>query len=301
VARILYILLLLPFAAQAQRDSVYFDTATSRKVMTYQLKDQTLFYPKSKPYDFIIKIPKTFGGATRMAFKKESLGAWAAIAGSTAALILADQQLVNKVQQFSRYINLDNNTIYGKPLEFDIGSQHLLVYRAPGNLTTFLYQLGEGIPPILLAGGILTYGLIKKDYRAQSTASQVMQALITMGITTQAVKRISGRESPFRSTTSGGRWSPLPSFSTYKNNVSRFDAFSSGHMGTMMTSFVVIAENYPEKKWIRPVGYSIMTLVGLTMMNTGVHWAGDYPLALGLGYVCGKTTVELNRWVKRKY
>jgi hypothetical protein len=299
VTRALFILVVISFAAEAQHDSIYYDTASRRKVMTYHLNNQTSFYPRPKAYHFVTLLPKTFAGAARMTFRKQSVGPVAGIAGSTAALILFDQQLVNRVQQFSHYIHLDNNTKYGKPLQFHIGSQAFLVYRAPENLTTFLYQIGEGLPPILIAGGLLSYGLIKKDYRAQSTASQVMQALITMGITTQAIKRISGRESPFMATASGGRWSPLASFSTYRNNVSSHDAFSSGHMGTMMTSVTVFAENYPEKKWIRPVGYSIMTVVGLTMMNTGVHWAGDYPLALGLGYVCGKATVKLNRWVKR--
>jgi hypothetical protein len=31
-----------------------------------------------------------------------------------------------------------------------------------------------------------------------------------------------------------------------------------------------------------------------------VHWVSDYPLALGIGYVTGKATVKLNRWVQHK-
>jgi hypothetical protein len=69
-------------------------------------------------------------------------------------------------------------------------------------------------------------------------------------------------------------------------------------MGTLVATYVVITENYPEKRWIRPVGISIMTLVGLSMINNDVHWASDYPLAVGMGYVFGKATVKLNRFIK---
>ena len=49
---------------------------------------------------------------------------------------------------------------------------------------------------------------------------------------------------------------------------------------------------YPEKKWIKPVGYSLIGLTGFAMMNNKVHWAGDYPLAIALGYVAGCITVN---------
>jgi hypothetical protein len=289
----------LPALAFAQGDSLYTDSTSGKKIMVYKLKDQTLYYPKPKPFQFITKAPRTFAGAAGIAFKKGSDPAWAMIAYTTASFIMLDQQMINGVKQFSRNINLDNTAIYHPVLDFKVGSQNVLIYRAPGNINTFLYQLGEGIPPLLISGGLYTYGLIKNDYRARSTSSQIAQVIITMGIATQTIKRITGRESPFRATADGGRWSPFPSFKTYNNNVSRYDAFPSGHMATMMATLVVFSDNYPEKRWIRPVGYAIMALSGLAMMNTEVHWISDYPLAIGLGYVFGKATVKLNRWVRK--
>jgi hypothetical protein len=47
----------------------------------------------------------------------------------------------------------------------------------------------------------------------------------------------------------------------------------------------ILAENYPEYKWIRPIGYSFAGILMFEMMATKVHWAGDYPLALFLGYL----------------
>jgi hypothetical protein len=57
-----------------------------------------------------------------------------------------------------------------------------------------------------------------------------------------------------------------------------------------MATITVLRKNYPEKRWITPVGYSIMALSAWAMMNTEVHWAGDYPLAIAIGYISGKIT-----------
>jgi hypothetical protein len=54
-----------------------------------------------------------------------------------------------------------------------------------------------------------------------------------------------------------------------------------------MATVIVIAENYPETTWIRPVGYIISGLVGVGMVNRGIHWYSDYPLGLAIGYAFG--------------
>ena len=69
----------------------------------------------------------------------------------------------------------------------------------------------------------------------------------------------------------------------------------------MMATVTVIATNYPEKKWIRPLGYTLIGLTGWAMMNTDVHWAGDYPLALAVGYVAGKVTTLKHRKKRQLY
>lgn len=269
-----------------------------KKVQEYPINDTVYYYPKPKHFSFITQIPRTYVGAAKIAFRKESIKPWAIIAGSTAVLLLLDQEIAGKVQQASRHIGLDATRIYHKGISFNIGSTNLDIYEPPGNLNTAIYSIGEGIPPLLIAGGLWGFGLIKNDYRARTTASQIVQATLAAGIMTQLLKRTTGRESPFRATQPGGAWRPFPKPSVYQKNVPMYDAFPSGHMGTLVSTFVVITENYPEKKWIKPVGISIMTLVGLSMINNDVHWASDYPLAVGMGYAFGKATVNLNRFVK---
>lgn len=263
-------------------------------VQEYHINDTVYYYPKPKPFSFITKIPATYAVAAKNVFRKQNLKPFAVITATTAVLLLVDQDFANKVHQASDYIGLDRERKYGKSITI-VG---LDLYDTPKNLNTWIYSVGEGIPPLLIAGGLWGFGLAKKDNRAISTASQIVQATTAAGFMTQFIKRTTGRESPFRATQPGGKWRPFPKPSTYQKNVSMYDAFSSGHMGTMVTTYVVITENYPEKKWIKPVGISIMSLVGLAMVNNDVHWASDYPLAIGLGYAFGKATVKLNRFIK---
>ncbi len=70
-------------------------------------------------------------------------------------------------------------------------------------------SVGEGSTSILIYAGLYLHGVIKKDRKSIEVSSQLMQSLLALGFTTQLIKRISGRESPFVATTAGGRWSPL--------------------------------------------------------------------------------------------
>lgn len=143
---------------------------------------------------------------------------------------------------------------------------------------------------MILAGGLWVYGKFAHDRRAINTAADLTETFITMGLATQVLKRISGRESPFERTVNGGKWRPFPSFSAYQKNTPKYDAFPSGHLSTLVASITVLASNYPEKKWIIPVGSLIASGCAFAMMNTEVHWAGDYPLAIAIGYLSGKIT-----------
>ncbi len=269
-----------------------------RPAQIFQLASQRYVYPKPGALTFIASIPKTFTGVFKESFQRKSITPWVWIAGSTLALWAVDQEIANKTQQFSRYIHLDYSRKYVDVIGFYLGKKKIDIYQAPDNLNTGIYTVGEGMPALLLGAGLLVHGFVKNDYRSLSTASQLMQGLIAVGITTQLLKRMTGRESPFVATQDRGKWRPFPNLISYQNSVSHYDAFPSGHMATMMATTVILAHNYPEKKWIRPVGYSLMSIVGLAMINNGVHWASDYPLAIGIGYVFGKVTVNMNRWIQ---
>ena len=158
-----------------------------------------------------------------------------------------------------------------------------------------MYFLGDGITHATIALGFFSYGAIAKNYRALQTGSQIAETMLASGIVVQILKHITGRESPFASTSPGGVWRVFPNQSDYANHVPHYDAYPSGHIATAVGTVTVIAENYPEHKLIKPIGYSLCGLLAFAMMNNGVHWASDYPLGIALGYGFAKAAVAHGR------
>jgi hypothetical protein len=155
------------------------------------------------------------------------------------------------------------------------------------DVSNFFVSLGDGKSQFALAGAFAAYGLIKDDQKALRTGSQIVQAVLASGAVVQVLKHITGRESPFVRSSPTGIWRFFPNQIEYHKRVPAFDAFPSGHICTAMATVIVIAENYPDTKWIRPVGYIMSGLVGVGMVNRGIHWYSDYPLGLAIGYAFG--------------
>lgn len=281
------------------------DSAAAALKSTFQLlPDEQLYdlgngrmyaYPKPKKFSFITRLPKDAAGMARSAFTKKSVKPWLLVAGSTALLMWADQAIIDGMQDFSNSVGYQTDESYKSLINVKLGKLNVSLYRAPRNFNTAIYQLGQGFPSLIIGAGLYIHGKRKNDFRALSTASQLAESFLLMGVGTQLIKRITGRESPSDATAPGGKWRFFPSTSSYMNQTSRYDAFPSGHLATLMNSVTILAENYPEKKWIRPVGYSVTALVGLSMINNKVHWASDYPLALALGYLSAKQVVKNSR------
>jgi len=159
--------------------------------------------------------------------------------------------------------------------------------KAVSDVSDFFVSLGDGKSQFALAGVFGAYGLIADDHRALRTGSQIVQAVLASGTVVQVLKHLTGRESPFVRSSPTGIWRFFPNQIEYHKRVPAFDAFPSGHICTALATVVVIAENYPESTWIRPVGYVLSGLVGVGMVNRGIHWYSDYPLGLAIGYAFG--------------
>ena len=256
---------------------------------------KTFIYTKPKAFGFITNLPHDAGGIVVTTFKRQSIKPLLLIGGTTLALMLADQSISNGVRQFSKNIHFNSEEEYRDIINLKAGKTNISIFKAPQNLNTAFYQLGQGFPSLLIGAGLFTYGKIHNDYRALSTASQLTETFILMGVGTQLLKRITGRQSPSNATDEDGGWHPFPSFKNYQTNTPNYDAFPSGHLATLMSTVTILADNYPEKKYIRPVGYSVIGLVGLSMINNNVHWISDYPLAIALGYLCARQVVKRSR------
>ena len=261
----------------------------------YIYKNDTLYFGKPNILNNISHVPLNMWQIAKSPLQKKNWVGLSVVAATTTLLILKDEEILKWVRQTSDGIGLKPETNFN--VVFKVGDTKIL--KVPQNVNTTLYQLGEGGTSMILAGGMWIYGKIKHDWRAINTANDLTETFVTMGLTTQIIKRATGRESPFKATVNGGKWTAFPTFAAYQKNTSAYDAFPSGHLATLMATVTVLSSNYPEKKWIKPLGYSLMFLSGWAMMNTEVHWAGDYPLAIAVGYLSGKITTRRHK-IKRK-
>ncbi|MGI4740953.1 MAG: phosphatase PAP2 family protein [Janthinobacterium lividum] len=258
----------------------------------------TWHYERPGQLRWLLHIPRDVVQFPGTYFKRDNIPAFVAIALGSAALYAADEPILHGAQSLGRSMGLDatstQKTLVYWPLY--IGKAKVpFEFNVPSNLNSTFYFLGDGWTHLTIATSFLAYGVIKKDNRASQTASQLGEAILSTGLVVQALKRTTGRQSPFRSTQDRGRWFFLPSYNTYQRNVSNYDAFPTGHLATAMATLTVIAENYPEYHFIRPVGYGLMGLLGYAMLNNGVHWASDYPLGIAIGYGFAKIAVRNGR------
>jgi hypothetical protein len=210
------------------------------------------------------------------------------IATSTYVTAKYDQEILDETQRFGRSIGLtnDDNTYAA------LSAGETSIVRIPSDFGSMLYFLGDGWTQFGIMGAFGLYGHYQQDYRALSVASQLTEGLLTTALMTQLFKRTTGRESPFRSTRDGGKWQWLPNQNEFNNDGSKYDAFHSGHITTVTMMWTIMIENYPEYTYLKPLGATIISLLAVQMMNNGVHWASDYPLAVGMGYLFGQIAVS---------
>ena len=243
-------------------------------------------YEKPRFFDMLKYIPKDISDFGKFSVQRENLIWVGSTVGLTALLLPFDQYLVDESIKFGANFSFDQGHSYS-----NIGPLRVI----PNDLNSAVYYIGNGGTTMLLSGLYYAIGTIGRDYRALNTSSELVEVLLSMGVVTQTIKRITGRQSPGPAISSGnpgGRWTLLPSFKEYQNRTSNYDAMPSGHIATFMATFMVIATNYPEKKWIKPLGYTLMGIMALEMMSSKVHWASDYPLGILIGYVVGKAAAK---------
>lgn len=267
---ILFSLLASP-SLKAQPLSPVFASLSDSTVMDMKIAralGDSLFYFSPSEYrpqwhTFLTNIPGDWKQYFSVTFRSENLPAILGVAIMTAGLIATDE---DSWQASNRWYK---------------GSQTVSYW------SNFFSDFGDGRTQFGLAVAFTLYGVTFDDARALRTGSQVAQVVLASGSVIQVLKHITGRESPFAESRPGGAWQFFPNQIEYHKRVPQYDAFPSGHVCTAVATTVVIAENYPDSKWIRPVGFTLAALVGVGMVNRGIHWYSDYPLGAVIGYSFG--------------
>jgi membrane-associated phospholipid phosphatase len=272
--RAVIITILLNCLVFSQSDKFVYNTDTvmiENKMENAQNPSQNfgdIYMPKW--YEFVTNTPLNMYNVVTNSFSLDNLPALGYISVVTAALILTDPPTHSAVKTFFK----DNPSLkyFGKDA----------VYIGNGGI-----EFGVG-------GLFALYGVSFSDDRALRTGLQCTEAIISNGIMVQILKRIFGRESPVKVASGSGIWHFFPNLAKYQKDQPKYYSFPSGHLSTAMTVLTVIAENYPEAGYIKPVGYSLMGLLGIGLVAKDMHWFSDFPLAIALGYEFGKVITSRN-------
>ncbi|WP_339834184.1 phosphatase PAP2 family protein [uncultured Flavobacterium sp.] len=263
---------------------------TSVEIQKFKINDEVTYgYKKPTTWQMFKYIPDDLYQLGKFTIQKENLKYDALVLGSTLALLPYDQKILDDAGAFGKKVGgWDEDAQYHKV----VGVLRII----PKNIPSAVYYVGNGGTTMLLSGMFYAIGKIgKDDYRALNTSSELIEVLFSVGVTTQTLKRITGRQSPsaaIRDENDGGDWKPFPSFNAFQKNTPNYDAMPSGHLATYIATVTVIGTNYPEIKWIKPIGYTLGGVLAFNMVSGKVHWTSDYPIAVLIGYVMGKTVAN---------
>jgi membrane-associated phospholipid phosphatase len=236
-------------AEQAQREETSDSTTMSLETPSW--------------HAMITNLPTDWYRAFDFSFRTENLPEFVGITALTAALLATDKKTWTATR----------NTYEGSHFVREVSDHVALV----GDNR---YQLG-------FVGALVGYGLVSGNKRALRLASQSVEAVLATGVAVQFLKRVTGRESPITATRSRGRWKFFPLPRDYNRNEPRYYSFPSGHISSTMAVVTVISNNYPDEKWVKPVGYSVMALLSGSLVAKGMHWYSDLPLGIAMGYLFG--------------
>ena len=216
-----------------------------------------------KWYQMFTQIPGDITSFPSAAFNKKNVPLITSLAAGTGALMLLDAKGWNA-----------NSRLFNRSKIFH-------------NLSDAGVLLGEAKYHFIIAGLFSAVGFTFKDHKSLKTASNLVEALLASGISAQILKRVFGRESPAAASEYTGEWTFFPGFKTYQKNQPKYYSYPSGHITSLTATITVIANNFPEQKWIRPVGYSLIALCSVGLVSRGMHWYSDLPAGFLLGYTFG--------------
>ena len=242
-------------------------------VMPRGMEERDSDIPRVGIFDFITNVPGDWLAAGKRIFRSENVPAFLLVAGTTGVGVKYDYETWHPL---SVYYHQHKNSTFATFM--DVGA-----------------QLGVGSSQIFLGVGLVGTGLIAKNNKAIRTGSQIFEAVIATGLTTQFLKHITGRESPSVAIEPRtGKWQWFTNPIKYHHRVSAHDAFPSGHVATATATATVVMENYREQTWIPYIAYPTIFLIGVGMVATDGHWWSDYPLSVFLGYHYGKAITRNN-------
>ena len=152
------------------------------------------------------------------------------------------------------------------------------------DLANIFEPFGNGIITIPTLAAFYLFGHFDENYKAKRTALIATESFLITGLYTTILKVTLARHRPSTGSSS----------TTFDGFTTDHKSFPSGHTSTAFAIATVVANEYEETPYIKPISYGIATLTGLSRINDEKHWASDVFFGAALGYFTSKTILHLH-------
>ncbi len=130
-------------------------------------------------------------------------------------------------------------------------------------------------------------GIFRQSPHLQKTALTAMESFLITNMITAILKRTTGRIRPYCKL--GHEMWTGASAEGYRQS------FPSGHTAYAFSVATVFATEFSDVPLVPWISYGVAGLVGLSRMNSNVHWSSDVLCGAALGYFIGKAVTRFNR------
>ena len=130
---------------------------------------------------------------------------------------------------------------------------------------------------------------VARNERWGSATLRVAAGYVAADLVESALKPVVGRERPHVS----GRPDRFHPFTT----VGDYHAFPSAHVAHAAAIAAGVAEYGGERRWVAPLAYAAVGVVGWDRIRADQHWTSDVVAGAAIGVVGSKTVV---RWLERR-
>ena len=142
---------------------------------------------------------------------------------------------------------------------------------------------------------VLVVGWLRKQPRMQLAGAAAMQAVLVAFVITHVLKCVTGRLGPLHPARPDRAPFPMTesttdfAFDFWKRTVGDGRFFwPSGHTMSSMALVTALWACFPERRWIAWVGYPLVAIMGLGMIDGDFHWTSDVIAGLCLGWAAGR-------------
>jgi len=151
--------------------------------------------------------------------------------------------------------------------------------------------------PFVISGSLYAYGKFKPDKMAEGASFAVLQSSLIAFLYNSMLKAITGRPHPnWRNSSDMKKLSKTFRFGFMRGGV--FWGWPSGHTSSTMAVVSALTNFYPNKDWLKIVGYSYVAymIFSVSSLNRGsMHWFSDAVAAAFMSYAIGSTVGKFYR------